>query len=207
VVGVIGTSGAGKSTLIDLMLGLLSPSHGKILVDGADIVLDMGRWQSRVGYVPQSIYLMDDTLRRNIAFGCKEDEIDEAALEAAIEAAQLRYLLKDLPAGINTVLGERGIRLSGGQRQRIGIARALYRNPSVLVLDEATSALDTETESAVMAAVNALRGNKTVIIVAHRLSTLSSCDCIYRLSDGKIIADGPPSLMLVESTPGSLGAA
>ena len=207
LVGVVGTSGAGKSTLIDLMLGLLSPSRGKILVDGADIVLDMHRWQSCVGYVPQSIYLMDDTLRRNIAFGCKEDEIDEASVDAAIDAAQLQELLTDLPAGINTVLGERGVRLSGGQRQRIGIARALYRNPSVLVLDEATSALDTETETAVMAAVNALRGNKTVIIVAHRLSTLNNCDRIYRLSAGQIIAEGPPSLMLIESSSGSLGDA
>lgn len=203
VIGVIGTSGAGKSTLIDLMLGLLSPSHGRIVVDGADIVQNMGGWQARVGYVPQSIYLMDDTLRRNIAFGCEEDEIDEVAVEAAIDAAQLRYLIEELPEGANTVLGERGVRLSGGQRQRIGIARALYRNPSVLVLDEATSALDSETETAVMDAVNALKGNKTVIIVAHRLSTLKSCDRIYRLSAGKVVAEGPPALMLAESTPES----
>lgn len=202
-VGVIGTSGAGKSTLIDLMLGLLKPSHGKILVDGVDISLDMNAWQSRVGYVPQSIYLMDDTLRRNIAFGCKDDEIDEVALKAAIDAAQLQYFIKDLPEGINTMLGERGVRLSGGQRQRIGIARALYRNPSILVLDEATSALDEETETAVMGAVNELRGSKTVVIVAHRLSTLRACNRIYRLSAGAIVAEGPPSQMLVESSANS----
>lgn len=203
VVGIIGTSGAGKSTLTDLMLGLLKPSQGKILANGTDIVFDMGEWQSRLGYVPQSIYLMDDTLRRNIAFGCKQDEIDELALKAAIDAAQLQYLVKDLPEGINTVIGERGIRLSGGQRQRIGIARALYRNPSVLILDEATSALDIETETAVMEAVNTLRRTKIIVIVAHRLSTLRSCDRIYRLSAGKIVAEGPPSLILGGSTPGS----
>lgn len=207
VAGVIGTSGAGKSTLIDLMLGLLTPTHGRILVDGVDIVSDMGGWQSRVGYVPQSIYLMDDTLRRNIAFGCKDDQIDEVALEAAIDAAQLRCLVEDLPEGVNTVLGERGVRLSGGQRQRVGIARALYRNPSVLVLDEATSALDTETENAVMEAVNALKGSKTVIIVAHRLSTLRNCDRIYRLSAGRVVAEGHPSSMLIEASPEAAGNA
>jgi ABC-type multidrug transport system fused ATPase/permease subunit len=196
VVGVIGASGSGKSTLIDLMLGLLEPVSGAVLVDGGDIRDDLPGWRRRVGYVPQSIYLSDDTLRRNIAFGQADEALDEAAVQAAVDAAQLRTFVAGLPDGLDTVVGERGVRLSGGQRQRIGIARALYHNPSVLVLDEATSALDGETEEAVMDAVNALRGTKTIIIVAHRLSTVSRCDRIFRLAAGRIVAEGTPQSVL-----------
>lgn len=196
VVGVVGPSGSGKSTFIDLLLGLLSPTSGRIQVDGLDVSRDIEEWRSKVGYVPQSIYLFDDSLRRNIAFGRPDDEIDDAVIDAVIDAAQLRQFVDGLPDGVRTIVGERGARLSGGQRQRIGIARALYNDPSVLVLDEATSALDTETETAVMEAVDALRGQKTIVIVAHRLSTLNGCDRIYRMEAGRFVAEGPPSIML-----------
>lgn len=196
VVGVLGPSGSGKSTFIDLMLGLLLPTSGSINVDGLDVSRCADGWRSKVGYVPQSIYLIDDSLRRNIAFGRPDDEIDDTLIDAVIDAAQLRELVDGLPDGVRTIVGERGARLSGGQRQRIGIARALYNDPSVLVLDEATSALDTETETAVMEAVDALRGQKTIVIVAHRLSTLKGCDRIYRMEDGRFVAEGPPGIML-----------
>lgn len=196
VVGVVGPSGSGKSTFIDLMLGLLLPTSGSINVDGLDVSRDVEEWRSKVGYVPQSIYLFDDSLRRNIAFGRPDDEIDDAVIDAVIDAAQLRQFVDGLPDGVRTIVGERGARLSGGQRQRIGIARALYNDPSVLVLDEATSALDTETETAVMEAVDALRGQKTIVIVAHRLSTLNGCDRIYRMEAGRFVAEGPPRIML-----------
>lgn len=196
VVGVVGPSGSGKSTFIDLMLGLLLPTSGRINVDGLDVSNGAEEWRSKVGYVPQSIYLTDDSLRRNIAFGRPDDEIDDAVIDAVIDAAQLRQFVDGLPDGVRTIVGERGARLSGGQRQRIGIARALYNDPSVLVLDEATSALDTETETAVMEAVDALRGQKTIVIVAHRLSTLNGCDRIYRMEAGRFVAEGPPRIML-----------
>jgi ABC-type multidrug transport system fused ATPase/permease subunit len=192
-VGFVGPSGSGKSTLIDVVLGLLTPQKGLVLVDGADIQSDLRTWQDQIGYVPQSIYLTDDTLRRNVAFGLPEDAIDEAAVRRAIRAAQLEDFVAGLPQGLETLVGERGVRLSGGQRQRIGIARALYHDPSVLVLDEATSALDTATEGGVMQAVAALHGSKTILIVAHRLSTVAHCDRLYRLEQGRIVAETVPS--------------
>jgi len=188
-VGFIGGSGAGKSTLVDIILGLLSPSHGNVTVDGMDIKHNLRGWQDRIGYVPQTIYLTDDSLRRNVAFGVPEEQIDDAAVRHAIRAAQLEAFSNSLPEGLNTSVGERGVRLSGGQRQRIGIARALYHDPQVMVLDEATSALDTDTEREVMAAVNALSGEKTLIIVAHRLSTIEHCERLYRLEHGRIVEE------------------
>jgi ABC-type multidrug transport system fused ATPase/permease subunit len=195
-VGFVGTSGAGKSTLVDVILGLLEPEAGSVVVDGHDIRENMRRWQDQIGYVPQSIYLTDDTLFRNVAFGLPDDQIDEGAVVRAIRAAQLQDFVAELPQGLQTVIGERGVRLSGGQRQRIGIARALYHDPAVLVLDEATSALDTVTERGVLSAVIALHGAKTVLIVAHRLSTVEHCDRIYRLDHGSVVAEGAASSML-----------
>jgi len=189
-VGILGGSGAGKSTAVDILLGLLEPSSGKVMVDGVDIRTDLRGWQNLVGYVPQSIYLCDDSLRENIAFGVPPERIDEEALKRAIKGAMLEEFVAALPNGAATVVGERGVRLSGGQRQRIGIARALYHDPRVLVLDEATSALDSGTESEVMAAVNALQGAKTIVIVAHRLSTLEHCDMLYRLEHGRLVQSG-----------------
>ncbi len=186
-VGFIGTSGAGKSTLVDILLGLLTPDAGKVKVDGQDIQTNLRNWQDQIGYVPQSIFLTDDTLRSNVAFGLPTDQIDEAAIWRAIYSAQLEQFVNELPLGLDTLVGERGVRLSGGQRQRIGIARALYHDPAVLVLDEASSALDTATESAVMDAVRALHGHKTLIIVAHRLSTVEHCDRLFRLERGKLV--------------------
>lgn len=189
-VGFIGGSGAGKSTLIDVILGLIRPSLGRVLVDGTDIGTNLRGWQDQIGYVPQSIFLTDDTLRRNIAFGIVDKHIDEASVLAAVRSAQLDELVASLPEGLDTLVGERGVRLSGGQRQRIGIARALYHDPTVLVLDEATSALDTATERGVMDAVNALHGNKTIIIVAHRLTTVAHCDRLFRLDRGRLVSEG-----------------
>lgn len=182
-VGFIGASGAGKSTLVDVILGLLSVDSGAVLMDGVDIKNDLRNWQDQIGYVPQTIYLTDDSLRRNVAFGLSDDQIDEAAVMRAIRSAQLDELVADLPEGLHTLVGERGVRLSGGQRQRIGIARALYNDPAVLVLDEATSALDAAVEREVMSAVRALRGSKTILIVAHRMSTVEGCDRLYRLDE------------------------
>lgn len=189
-VGIIGPSGSGKSTLVDVLLGLLEPTSGRVLVDGKDIRDNLRGWQDQVGYVSQSIFLIDDTLRRNVAFGLPKGEIDEVAVEAAIRSAQLEDFVASLPDGLETIVGERGVRLSGGQRQRIGIARALYNKPDVLVLDEATSSLDNETERGVMQAVQALQGEKTVIIVAHRLSTVEYCDRLYRLENARIVNEG-----------------
>ncbi len=188
-IGLVGPSGSGKSTLADVVLGLLAPECGRVLVDGVDIQEDLRGWQDRVGYVPQSVYLTDDTVRRNIAFGLPDPEIDERAVQRAIAAAQLQDFVETLPHGLDTVVGERGVRLSGGQRQRIGIARALYHDPDVLVLDEATSALDTQTENGVMQAVTALRGTKTLFVVAHRLSTVAHCDVVYRLEQGRLVSE------------------
>ncbi|MGE0652603.1 MAG: ABC transporter ATP-binding protein [Alphaproteobacteria bacterium] len=190
-IGFVGTSGAGKSTLVDVLLGLLRPTSGHILVDGKDVQDGLRSWQDLFGYVPQAIFLTDDTLRRNVAFGLRDEDIDDEAVRRALDAAQLTDLVATLPAGMNTLVGERGIRLSGGQRQRIGIARALYHNPPVLVFDEATSALDMDTEAGIMESISALKGSRTMVIVAHRLSTVENCDRIYRLEDGRI-ADDPP---------------
>ena len=189
-VGLVGSSGSGKSTLVDILLGLLEPTSGRVLVDGNDIHDNLRGWQDQIGYVPQSIFLTDDTLRRNVAFGLPKDQIDHDAVKSAIRSAQLEDFVASLPDGLDTIVGERGVRLSGGQRQRIGIARALYNNPDVLVLDEATSSLDTETEHGVMQAVQALQGEKTVIIVAHRLSTVEYCDRLYRLENARIVDEG-----------------
>jgi ABC-type multidrug transport system fused ATPase/permease subunit len=189
-VGFIGASGAGKSTLVDLLLGLLTPDAGAIRVDGRDIREDLRGWQAQLGYVPQAIFLTDDTLRANVALGLPPGQIDDAAVWRALRAAQLEAFVRELPAGLDTLVGERGVRLSGGQRQRIGIARALYHDPPVLVLDEATSALDTATEAGVMEAVRALQGTKTVLIIAHRLSTVAHCDVVHRLEQGRVVASG-----------------
>lgn len=197
-VGFMGASGAGKSTLVDVILGLLEPVQGTVLVDGADIRANLRNWQDQIGYVPQDIFLTDDTLRRNIAFGLPDEQIDTGAVLRAVRAAQLEDFVARLPEGLETVVGERGVRLSGGQRQRIGIARALYHDPPVLVLDEATSALDTQTEVGVMEAIRALHGAKTILIVAHRLSTVAHCDRIYRLGLGRIQDEGSPAIMLAE---------
>lgn len=195
-VGFIGGSGAGKSTLVDVILGLLSPMEGVVRVDGTDIQENLRGWQDQIGYVPQTIYLTDDTLRGNIAFGVPAGQIDDIAVDRAIAAAQLKMFVADLPLGLDTMVGERGVRLSGGQRQRIGIARALYHDPAVLVLDEATSALDVATERDVMEAVRALHGEKTILIVAHRLSTVEHCDSLYRLEHGRIAESGEAALVL-----------
>jgi len=189
-IGFVGQSGSGKSTLIDILLGLLEPKSGSVRVNGLDIGFCKRSWQHIVGYIPQTIFLMDDSLRRNIAIGISDNEIDEVAIREALKSAQLEDFVASLPEGLDTMVGERGVRLSGGQRQRIGIARALYHRPSVLVLDEATSSLDTETEHEVMKAVQALQGDKTVIIVAHRLSTVEYCDRLYRLDAGRIVDEG-----------------
>ncbi|HIK28091.1 MAG: ABC transporter ATP-binding protein/permease [Oscillatoriaceae bacterium SKW80] len=189
-VGFVGYSGAGKTTIVDVILGLLPPTEGQVLVDGRDIHEDLSAWQRLIGYIPQSIYLCDDTLRNNIAFGIPADEINEDWIESAVESAQLTELVKSLPEGLDTLVGERGVRLSGGQRQRVGIARALYHNPEVLVMDEATAALDNQTEAGVMEAVEKLSGEKTLIIIAHRLSTVKNCERLYFMSQGKIVDSG-----------------
>lgn len=194
-VGLIGPSGSGKSTLVDVVLGLLVPDGGQVEVDGKDIHTNLRNWQRQIGYVPQSIFLTDDTLRRNIAFGLSDEQIDESAVWRAIRAAQLEEFVRSLPDGLATVVGERGVRVSGGQRQRIGIARALYYDPNILVLDEATASLDTVTEQNVMQAVHALHGAKTVLIVAHRLSTVEQCDRLYRLKGGHVVEEGTPLTM------------
>lgn len=184
-IALIGPSGAGKTTLADIILGIIHPNSGAVLVDGVNIAEHPTGWRKNLGYIPQSIYLMDDTIKNNILYG-QECE-DETQLWRAVEEAQLKEFVLSLEKGLDTVIGENGVCLSGGQRQRIGIARALYMNPDVLVLDEATSALDNETEAAVMEAINHLSGNKTLIIVAHRLSTIEKCDVVYEVKDKNVI--------------------
>ena len=195
-VGIIGPTGAGKSTLLDLLLGLITPTTGCVLVDGRDIRQAPRAWQRQIGYVSQNPYLLDDTLRRNVAFGLPGDAIDEPRLHAAVSAAQLDDVVAGLAQGLDTTLGDRGARLSGGQRQRVAIARALYRDPAVLVLDEATAALDSETEREVTRAIESLQGTRTVIVVAHRLSTVRRCDRIVVLREGRIVALGSYSDLL-----------
>lgn len=185
-VGIMGTSGAGKSTIVDILLGLLKVREGSITCDGADIFDNYPAWLAQIGYIPQSIYLVDEPIRNNIAFGIADDEIDDERIWETLEEAQLKDFIKTLPDGIDTPIGDRGIRISGGQRQRLGIARALYHNPEILVFDEATSALDNETEAAVMEAINSFHGKKTMVIIAHRLNTIEKCDIIYKVDDGKI---------------------
>ncbi|MDO4463102.1 MAG: ABC transporter ATP-binding protein [Bacillota bacterium] len=186
-VGIMGTSGAGKSTIVDILLGLLHAQEGDITCDGVDIFKNYESWLAQIGYIPQSIYLIDESIRDNIAFGIDADKIDEKRIWEVLEEAQLKEFVEELPNGLDTTIGDRGVRLSGGQRQRIGIARALYHDPEILVFDEATSALDNDTEAAVMDAVNSFHGKKTMIIIAHRLNTIEKCDIIYKVEEGKLI--------------------
>lgn len=186
IVALIGESGAGKTTLADILLGLLPPQYGKIRADEMDIFKNIDKWHKAIGYIPQTIYLSDDTIRNNVAFGIYEEQIDDEAVTEALKKAQLYEFVDGLSDGVETLVGDRGVRLSGGQRQRIGIARALYHDPEILVLDEATSALDNETETAVMEAIESLRGEKTMIIIAHRLTTIRNADVIYEVVDGKV---------------------
>lgn len=186
-VALIGHSGAGKTTLGDIILGLLEPQKGRVCIDGVDIKTMGDELGKIIGFVPQSIYLTDDTIRKNIAFGIDEKNIDDKKIYTALEKAQLKDFVETLPEGLDTMVGERGIRISGGQRQRMAIARALYLDPQILVLDEATSALDSETETAVMESIDALQGEKTLIIIAHRLSTIQNCDVAYEIVDGKAV--------------------
>jgi ATP-binding cassette subfamily C protein len=189
-VAFVGPTGSGKTTLVDVIIGLLEPQQGAVLVDGENIRRDLAGWQRRLGYIPQSIVLLDDTVARNVALGLPDEQIDPQALNAALTAAQLQDTVAALPQGINTVIGERGVRLSGGQRQRLGIARALYHNPDVLIMDEGTSALDSATERAVVEAVDALKGQRTIIMIAHRLSTVQACDRLFFVSQGRLVAQG-----------------
>ncbi|MDE6621595.1 MAG: ABC transporter ATP-binding protein/permease [Lachnospiraceae bacterium] len=188
-IGVVGASGAGKTTIIDILLGLLQLQGGQVLADDVDIQEHYREWLANVGYIPQMIFLLDADIRKNVAFGIPEEEIDNEKLWYALKEAQLDEFVKTLPEGVNTGIGERGIRLSGGQRQRIGIARALYNDPEVLILDEATSALDNDTEAAIMESVNRLHGKKTLVIIAHRLQTIEKCDMVFRVEDGGIVRD------------------
>ncbi len=185
-VGIMGPSGAGKSTIVDILLGLLHVQEGTITCDGVSIFENYPSWLSMIGYIPQSIYLIDESIRDNIAFGIDADKIDDRRIWEVLEEAQLKEFVEELPDGLDTTIGDRGVRISGGQRQRLGIARALYHNPEILVFDEATSALDTDTEKAVMDAINSFHGKKTMVIIAHRLNTIAKCDVIYKVEDEKI---------------------
>ena len=186
MVGFIGGSGSGKTTLIDIILGLLNPTKGNILIDGIDIKKNIRNWQSSIGYVPQDIYLTDNTLKNNIAIGVDDNDICLDSIVQSYKDARLEEFIDSLEDGVNTIVGERGSRISGGQKQRIGIARALYNRPSILVLDESTSALDPETEKGILKTINALKGKMTILMITHRESTLSHCDRVFRVSDGKI---------------------
>jgi ATP-binding cassette subfamily C protein len=197
--GVVGATGAGKSTLIDILLGLLAPTRGEVLVDDVALRGREASWHARLGVVPQAIFLVDDTLRRNVALGRRDDEIDDAAVEEAVRLAQLTSFVAELPDGLQTHVGERGVRLSGGQRQRVAIARALYRRPSVLVFDEGTSALDNLTEREFVAALERLKGDRTIITVAHRLSTVRACDRIVLMEGGRIVAAGTYDSLLADN--------
>ena len=190
-IGVVGTTGAGKSTIVDVLLGLLVMQEGKITADGQDIFENGNyrKWLKNVGYIPQSIFMIDDTIRKNVAFGIPDEEISEERIWEVLKEAQLDEFVKSLPEGLDTSIGERGIRISGGQRQRIGIARALYEDPEILIMDEATSAVDNDTEKAIMDSINRLHGSKTLIIIAHRLQTIEKCDAVYRIGDGKAVRE------------------
>ncbi len=185
-VGIVGTSGAGKTTIVDILLGLLQIESGSILADGTEVREHYESWLKNIGYIPQTIFMIDSTIRKNVAFGYADEDIDDTKVWQALKEAQLDEFVRGLPEGLDTSIGERGIRLSGGQRQRIGIARALFEDPEVLVLDEATSALDNETEAAIMESINRLHGRKTLIIIAHRLQTIEKCDMVYRVENGKV---------------------
>ena len=185
-VGIVGTSGAGKTTIVDIMLGLLSIQEGHILADGVEVRDHYESWLKNIGYIPQTIFMIDSTIRKNVAFGYADEDIAYAKVWEALKKARLDEFVRSLPEGLDTSIGERGIRISGGQRQRIGIARALFEDPEVLVLDEATSALDNDTEAAIMESINSLHGHKTLIIIAHRLQTIEKCDIVYRVEHGEI---------------------
>ncbi len=185
-VGIVGTSGAGKTTIVDILLGLLEIENGHILADGVEVRDHYESWLKNIGYIPQTIFMIDASIRKNVAFGYPEEEIDDDKVWRALKEAQLDEFVRGLPEGLDTSIGERGIRISGGQRQRIGIARALFEDPEVLVLDEATSALDNETEEAIMESINRLHGRKTLIIIAHRLQTIEKCDMVYRVEHGTV---------------------
>jgi ATP-binding cassette, subfamily B, bacterial PglK len=189
-IAFIGPSGAGKTTLVDIILGLLEPDSGSVFIDGVDIQSNLPGWMKNIGYIPQSIYLLDESIRKNVAFGIPDDMVNEEKLWNAIRAAHLEELVKRLPEKENTRVGERGVKLSGGQQQRIGIARALYNNPQVLIMDEATSALDNITEKYVIEAIERLRGERTIIMIAHRLTTVQNCDIIYMMQEGHVIDQG-----------------
>ena len=193
-IGFIGESGSGKSTLADVILGILTPTSGTVMYGNMDVHKHPLKWSKKLAYIPQSIFLCDDTIRNNVAFGIDEDKIDDEKVWKALREAQLEQFVKSQPDGLDSMVGERGVRISGGQRQRIGIARALYDNPEILVLDEATSALDTGTESAVMEAIDKLSGTMTLIIIAHRLTTIKNCDYVYKVENGNIYSVDPSSL-------------
>lgn len=185
-VGIVGSSGSGKTTIVDVMLGLLRLQSGDIMADGVNINDNYPGWLKNIGYIPQTIFMIDSTIRRNVAFGIADEDIDDNRVWEVLKEAQLDEFVRSLPEGLDTSIGERGIRISGGQRQRIGIARALFEDPEVLVLDEATSALDNDTEAAIMESINRLHGKKTLVIIAHRLQTIEKCDMVYRVEEGKI---------------------
>jgi ABC-type multidrug transport system fused ATPase/permease subunit len=187
-VAFVGESGAGKTTLVDIILGLFRPEKGIVLIDGKNLLELKSLWQQKIGYIPQSIFLTDDSIRGNVAFGIANEQIDDKAVWKALEQAQLKEFIEALPGKLDTTVGERGVRLSGGQRQRVGIARALYHNPEILFMDEATSALDNETEKEIMKAIDGLRGEKTLIIIAHRLSTIENCDIVFKINNGRLVA-------------------
>ncbi|MCR5249995.1 MAG: ABC transporter ATP-binding protein/permease [Lachnospiraceae bacterium] len=186
-VGVIGASGAGKTTVIDILLGLLTPQGGEILADGKPVKADSPEWLANIGYIAQNIYMLDDTIRANVAYGVDPEEIDDERILKVLKEAQMEEFVLGLPQGLDTEIGDRGVRISGGQRQRLGIARALYHDPELLVFDEATSALDNDTEAAIMDAINSLKGRKTMIIIAHRLKTIENCDIVYKVENGKVL--------------------
>ena len=202
-IGIIGKSGSGKTTLVDVILGLFDPQVGDIKVDGVSVYHNLRAWQNILGYVPQTIFLTDDTLERNIAFGVPDHLIDRTRLEKAIEMSQLKDVVEQLPDGIQTLVGERGVLLSGGQRQRVGIARVLYHQREILVFDEATAALDSATEQLVTDATKALSGSNTIIIIAHRLSTIEHCDCIYQIEQGRVIKSGTYQEVVLGQSPAS----
>jgi len=185
-IAFVGPTGAGKTTLADLILGVLTPDKGGVYFEGQSIHLHFKEWSKKVGYIPQHIYLLDESILENVAFGMDLKDVDEDKVWRALEQAQIKEFVESLPKGLRTVIGDRGVRLSGGQRQRVGIARAMYEDPPILVLDEATSSLDDETERAVMDAVMGFHGNKTIIIIAHRLSTIEHCDIVYRVEDKSV---------------------
>lgn len=195
-IGIIGTSGSGKTTLINLLLGLLDPDSGEIFFDGLSLQENKELWQRQVAYIPQQILLIDDTLKKNIAFGINEKDIDDEKVTDSIDKASLLNVIKGLPDGVETILGERGVKLSGGQRQRIALARAFYHDRNILIMDESTSALDNETEKEIIREIKKLHGKKTMIVIAHRHSTVAHCDRIYKIEKGMVVEVNTPDKIL-----------